>query len=182
MEIFFSSSSLPSKPSIKVTGFPFRPFFSYLQMSGSRCWCCSSGIWKSCSTWSGERFFSWSRKSIGQNYFSALQALRESNIPMSVKNSRKHCGRLLQLDQNDRIRFPRLPCCRNTPKPSTANRFAARVQCLSDNRAPHSCKFLGKQQGILKALKRFFKSPDGVNYTAAFKNLSTKKSYLSKIK
>jgi len=35
---------------------------------------------------------------------------------------------------------------------------------------------LGKQEGILKASKRFFKSLDGVDYTAAFKNLSTKKN------
>jgi len=35
---------------------------------------------------------------------------------------------------------------------------------------------LKKQEGILKASKRFFKSLDGVDYTAAFKNLSTKKN------
>jgi hypothetical protein len=33
---------------------------------------------------------------------------------------------------------------------------------------------LKKQQGILKASKRFFKSPDEVDYTFALKNLSTR--------
>ncbi len=55
-EISLSSASLPSKPSMSVTGLPLRPFFSYLQTSASFCSNFSSGISKSCSSCSGKRF------------------------------------------------------------------------------------------------------------------------------